>query len=271
MGVCSAKKPNNSNNESVFQNSPNVELDLSIGGEKQQYKFCAYDVKEVYKVNPQIKGQGYFGTVRKATRKLYFERKYAVKTIIKEKILNKIHLLQREVRVLQMLDHQNIVKFYGSFEDTKYFHIIMEYCDGGDLLEKIISEKSIHEADAKKIIRLICGTVYFLHENGICHRDLKPDNFLFAEKKLKMADFGLSRKFYNNNEQDKYDIFTSTGQSALKSIVGTPLYVAPEILKGNYDQRCDLWSIGVMAYVLLSAQPPFIGQINQEIYQKISK
>ena len=121
-------------------------------------------------------------------------------------------------------------------------------------------------------MRKILGTVYYLHENGISHRDLKPENFLFSsyDKELKMVDFGLSRKFYFKSD-DKYDIVTSGGSTSLKTLVGSPLYVAPEVLNGKYDQRCDLWSLGVFTYVLLSGTPPFYAPTNPEIFIKIQK
>ena len=92
-----------------------------------------------------------------------------------------------------------------------------------------------------------------MHENGITHRDLKPENFIYNtdDNSLKMVDFGLSRKFYLKSD-NKYDIYTSGGTNHLKSLVGSPLYISPDVLNGKYDHRCDLWSLGVFTYVILS-------------------
>ena len=123
------------------------------------------------------------------------------------------------------------------------------------------------EREAALILKKIFSAVLYLHDRGICHRDLKPENFLFSSKKkdaeIKIIDFGLSKQFVSLNDQ-YYDYSKS-----LKTVVGTPLYVAPEVLKGKYDYRCDNWSLGVIIYILLSGNPPFYGETNQEIFKKV--
>ena len=134
----------------------------------------------------------------------------------------------------------------------------MEFCSGGELLHKLIDSNFFPEQEAKVVMRKIFGSIYYLHEHKISHRDLKPENFLFSEyQELKLVDFGISRKYYQKSNDNKYDIFTSGGNNALKTVVGSPLYVAPEVLLGKYDQRCDLWSLGVLTFVLLCGSPPF--------------
>eukprot|EP01016_Furgasonia_blochmanni_P010764 TRINITY_DN14627_c0_g1_i2.p1 TRINITY_DN14627_c0_g1~~TRINITY_DN14627_c0_g1_i2.p1 ORF type:complete len:466 (-),score=141.60 TRINITY_DN14627_c0_g1_i2:192-1589(-) len=120
----------------------------------------------------------------------------------------------------------------------------------------------LSEREAAVIMRKIFSAVHHLHEIRICHRDLKPENILFLDRnpdaEIKIIDFGLSKKFGDNNQAKD-----------LTTMVGTALYVAPEVLKGKYDERCDNWSLGVILYILLSGNPPFYGDNNQEIFKKV--
>ena len=152
--------------------------------------------------------------------------------------------MARELEVIMKLDHPNIVRFYETYQDKKYLHIVMEYCSGGELLNRIIDKGNMNEDEARNIMKKIFSVIKYIHEKGVVHRDLKLENFLFSDKseaaEIKLIDFGLSRTFdYSNTLR-------------LDSVVGTPFYVAPEILTGNYDYRCDYWSLGVIMYILLS-------------------
>jgi len=133
------------------------------------------------------------------------------------------------------------VKFYESYQDERFFHIVMEYCSGGELLERICKTGYLDECTAAKIMWKLFSAIHYLHEQGISHRDLKPENFLFEnnspDAEIKIIDFGLSKSFLDNT---------------MRTVVGTALYVAPEVLKGKYDNRCDNWSLGIITYVLLS-------------------
>jgi len=164
--------------------------------------------------------------------------------------------------ILKRLDHPNIVKFYETYQDDKFFYLVMEYCSGGELLERIVEKGKLEEREVAKIMRAAFSAVKHLHSMGIVHRDLKPENFLFASRdpdaEVKLIDFGLS-KFLGDNPEYK-----------LTSFVGTALYVAPEVIKGCYDERCDNWSLGVLMYVLLSGNPPFEGENPREVFHKIS-
>ena len=186
-----------------------------------------------------------------------------MKTLTKEKMKKDLHLLIRELDILSSLDHPNVVKFYESYQDDKFFHLVMEYCEGGELLERIIEKGNLSENECAKIMIKICSGINYLHERGICHRDLKPENFLFSDhsddSELKIIDFGLSKQFLQE----------TNSANSLKTVVGTALYVAPEVLKGKYDQRCDNWSLGVILYVLLTGNPPFYGNNNNEIFNKV--
>ena len=179
---------------------------------------------------------------------------------MKKKLARDLHLLKRELLILRNLDHPNICKFYESYQDDQFFHFVMEYCSGGDLLERLMAEKHLSESSARKIMKKAFLAIAHLHEKGIVHRDIKPENFLFSSKKedaeLKLIDFGLSRKF-------------DAANLPLTTVVGTPLYVSPEVIKGSYDQHCDYWSLGVLMYVLLSGQPPFDDETSSGVFKKV--
>jgi len=217
------------------------------------------DVRNDYHLG-KIIGTGHFGTVRVA-KQTTTDKKFAVKTIEKKKVSSDLYLLKREVEILLNLDHPNLIKTYAAYEDAKYIHIVTELCTGGELLEKIFSKARYKEKGAAKVMRQILLAVNHLHENGICHRDLKPENFLFATKEkgadLKLIDFGLANKFGS-----KFD-------TRMNTVVGTPYYIAPEVLTGQYGFQCDIWSVGVIMYMLLSGKPPFEGRSSNEIFKKI--
>jgi len=219
------------------------------------------DIKNFYKLKKVI-GSGHFGTVRLASPVHSQAESFAVKIIDKAKLMGELTCLRREIQVLADLTHPNIIKYYDVYEDDRYFSIVTEYCCGGDLFEKICSIGHFSEACTVPIMRDIMRAICSLHARGIVHRDIKPSNFLFAdnshEPDLKLIDFGLSNKF-----GDKFQ--------TLKTIVGTPSYIAPEVLNGSYDSKCDVWSAGVIMFVLLSGNYPFKGENNFEVYKAIRK
>lgn len=178
-----------------------------------------------------------------------------------------LHSLKREIEILRTVDHPNIIRLVDVFEDEKYLHLVQELCTGGELFERIIKktqsrEGHYSEADAARIIRKILSAIEYCHTvHNICHRDLKPENFLFLthdeDAELKIIDFGLSR-------------FEDAGES-MRTRVGTPYYIAPEVLSRNYDKSCDMWSIGVICYILLCGFPPFYGDTDQEIFASVRR
>ena len=227
---------------------------MSIGGSLYQ------DIRKIYKFK-DVLGGGHFGTVRISYKRTEEPRKYyAIKSISKKNLTEKdLQDLVKEVEIISNLDHPNIIKFFETYNDEYYFHIVMELCKGKEVFDKIIEEESLTEMKVAKIVYKVLSAIYYCHTNGISHRDIKPENILFEstdqDADIKLIDFGLSRK-YNSNEK-------------MHTILGTPYYVAPEVLKGNYDEKCDLWSIGAITYIMLCGEPPFSGKSNNEIFKKI--
>lgn len=144
----------------------------------------------------------------------------------------------------------------------------MELCEGGELFDRITDKGCFSEAEAHEIFLQIMQALNYCHANGICHRDLKPENFLFLTKAddspLKVIDFGLSILFEGAGPAVKQKV-------SMKTKAGTPYYISPEVLKGNYDELCDIWSAGVILYILLSGVPPFFGDTDPEILEAVQK
>lgn len=219
------------------------------------------DLLENYKVG-KVLGEGGFGTVCLVTHK-------QTSMIRAMKMINKKKLSQRdenkffeELNILKDIDHPNIVKVFEHYQDDKYHYLISEYCSGGELFERIKEVSPFSEKVAAQYMKQILSAISYCHINNICHRDLKPENILFDSKspssQLKVIDFGASTRFDPNQK--------------LTRRIGTPFYVAPEILnKQPYDEKCDVWSLGVIMYVLLCGYPPFWGTTESEIYDKVKK
>jgi calcium-dependent protein kinase len=168
----------------------------------------------------------------------------------------------REVETLRLLDHPNIIKIFELFEDAQAYHLVMELCTGRELLECLSDLGHFDEKTASNIFRKILSVVNHMHKYQVCHRDLKLENFVGITKEnetdIKLVDFGLSRKF-------------GSSKNMMSTIVGTPNYVAPEVLSGNYGEKCDLWSCGVILYMLLSGSPPFNGWDSMDLIESVLK
>ena len=221
------------------------------------------DIRKEFKFLKPL-GGGHFGTVRKAFRKSDKEpyHYFAIKSIsIKNMSQKDYEDLVKEVDIISDLDHPNIIKFYETYHDDYFFHIVMELCKGKEVFDNICNRGYLSEKKVQNIIFKVLLAISHCHSMGITHRDLKPENILFEslrpDAEIKLIDFGLSRK-YSKNEK-------------MHTILGTPYYVAPEVLKGDYDEKCDIWSIGAMTYLMLCGDPPFTGDSNSEIFKKIMK
>ena len=210
-------------------------------------------------------GKGSYGKVYEVKNKTTGEIR-ACKQLSKSNLSN-LKKFEKEIELLIKTDHPNIIKLYEVFEDDRFIYLIMEKCNGGELFDRIInhiqSNKMYTEKDAAIIFQQLMSAIVYCHDNGIVHRDLKPENLLYINEgeeinnPIKVIDFGLSRNFDNH--------------SKMNTKVGTAYYVAPEVLDGNYTEKCDVWSAGVILYILLSGEPPFNGANDREIYKAISK
>ncbi|KAI8829827.1 kinase-like domain-containing protein [Chytriomyces cf. hyalinus JEL632] len=204
-------------------------------------------------------GTGAFSEVKLATERVTGNR-YAIKIIDKAKCKGKEGMIETEVNILIRVQHEHIVQLYEMFAIENKIYLVMEMVTGGELFDDIVSKGKYNEIDASRIIHKILGAVDYLHSIGIAHRDLKPENLLLSDKsanaKVMISDFGLS-KILND-------------ESAMKTACGTPGYVAPEVLrKRGYGREVDLWSIGVISYILLCGYPPFYDQNNAVLFRQI--
>ena len=149
------------------------------------------------------------------------------------------------------LDHPNIVRLEEVYESHTEIYLVQELCFGGELFDRLDEQPDYHytEGECARLVKQMLCAVRYLHSKGIIHRDMKLENFLFSstspDSELKMIDFGLSKHFKFGEVQHE--------------AVGTPYTVAPEVIRGSYDERCDIWAIGVISFLLLSGDPPFGG------------
>lgn len=205
-------------------------------------------------------GSGHFGIVKKAIPlNPHDKRSYAIKSIPKTQVGFNKSLLERELEHLMSVNHPNIIKFYEVFEDSHYIHIVMELCTGGELFENLVKNGRFSEAKAAKVMYCLLHAVCHLHSLGIAHRDLKPENIMLSTNddyaEIKIIDLGLAKKFGDDE--------------ASHTILGSSYYVAPEVLESNYGLSCDIWSLGVILYMLLSGKPPFNGKNDEEVIKSI--
>jgi calcium/calmodulin-dependent protein kinase I len=213
-------------------------------------------IEEVYDVGAQL-GRGRFSKVCEATHKLTGV-KSAVKIIDKSKLQpTEKELLRTEIAILKLVRHPNIIRLYDVYEDRQYIFIVTELVSGGELFNRIVGRARYTEAEARLVMRPLLESVNYLHRLGIVHRDLKPENILCGEAltDLKIADFGLSKLVHP--------------EELMKMPCGTLNYVAPEVLAlVGYGREADIWSLGVIMYLLLRGELPFYGKAKSEVIQK---
>jgi len=207
-------------------------------------------------------GSGHFAKVKLVTRKSDGQQA-ACKIIKKPRDLKKRKMVEIEERILQAVDHPHVVKCYAVYETDERMYLFLELMEGGELFDRIVDQGHYTEEEAAQTTYKLLSALKHMHDKGIAHRDLKPENMLMASKKpdadVKITDFGLSKFF---DEQS----------TVMKTPCGTPGYIAPEVLhmKG-YDKQCDVWSLGVIVYILLCGFPPFYADNDAQLFERIKK
>ncbi|GAA0161837.1 non-receptor serine/threonine protein kinase [Lithospermum erythrorhizon] len=246
-------------------NSPRKEGIMSRANTNYAYHVLGHktpNIRDVYTLGRKL-GQGQFGTTYLCTENST-GAEYACKSIAKRKLISKedVEDVRREIQIMHHLAGQkNIVSIKGAYEDTLYVHIVMELCSGGELFDRIIHRGHYSERKAAQLTKIVVGVVEACHSLGVMHRDLKPENFLLVCKdddfSLKAIDFGLS-------------VFFKPGQ-VFTDVVGSPYYVAPEVLSKTYGPEADVWTAGIILYILLSGVPPFWAETQRGIFDAVLK
>jgi calcium-dependent protein kinase len=218
-------------------------------------------IRDDYHIGQKL-GEGSYGYVRLATNKTSGQKR-AIKTVKKATITKDLKERARfvaEIDILKRMDHPNIVRLYEFYEDDHNYHLVTEYLQGGELFDFIIKSKLLSEPLAASLMRQLLGAVAYCHANNIVHRDLKPENLLLDNNKsqqasLKVIDFGTSGLIEANKK--------------MKQRYGTSYYIAPEVISGNYNEKCDEWSCGVILFILLCGKPPFFGKTDEDILRRV--
>lgn len=213
-----------------------------------------------YELREQL-GWGQFGVIR-ACSDLVTGEALACKSIAKNRLVSAKDLssVKLEIEVMARLSgHPNVVDLKAVYEEEDYVHLVMELCAGGELFHRLEKHGRFIEREAAVLFRHLMEVVMYCHDNGVVHRDLKPENILLATRSssspIKLADFGLAT-------------YIKPGQY-LCGTVGSPFYIAPEVLAGGYNQAADVWSAGVILYILLSGIPPFWGKTKSRIFDAV--
>ena len=168
-----------------------------------------------------------------------------------------------EINILKIMDHPNILKIFEFYSSKESYSIITEYCSGGELFQEITENGPFNERYSAYVMYQILSSINYCHNMNIIHRDLKPENILIVDRnknnfpRIKVCDFGTSKMVEKGAVQ--------------KKLVGSSYYIAPEVIKKNYNEKCDIWSCGVILYILLSGRPPFGGEDDRDIMENVKK
>ena len=223
------------------------------------------NMAQFYKICEKIK-KGCFSKVYKVYHELTGQ--YRALKVIKKKTINLQdgdRLFLKEIEVLAQIEHPNIIRIFEYFDVEDSYFVIVELAGGYELMDVIKELDYFTEKQAKLIMEQLFSCVSFIHSKGILHRDLKLDNIMTENKNLreiniKLIDFGSA-----------YCISKTDITKKLKLKIGSPFYMAPEVINGNYDIRCDNWSLGVIMFILLTGEPPFFGKSVSETFQLVQK
>lgn len=263
MGACISSRETQTRRESQVVTIPGTDDTIKIMGTDPEFPFVERD-HYLHKVMPlfdkvRVLGQGASCEVAHVIRK-GDDQEFAMKIMKRDDKWNPI-LFKQEYQLLTQLDHPNILAFKDSYMDKNNFYFCTELCKGGELFDKIKEMKKFSEVEAASYIKTITSAIGHCHSLNIVHRDLKPENIVFrtqAHKDLVIIDFG--------------DAKVITEDGTYEDFVGTAFYLAPECVRirtGAELKKSDMWTIGVITYVLLTGRPPFHGNDNKEILKKI--
>ena len=243
----------NPKHETPNGETPGLTPGLQISKE-ELIKISKEPVANYYTIIKDL-GHGSYGQVKKVKHKKFNE-------IRAMKITNKkTYSSKYEIEILRKISHPNITNIFEIFEDSKKYYVIMEFLEGGELFDAITSIGSFSEETACQVMKQILSAINYLHSSNIVHRDLKPENIMLLQKPengvyhIKLIDFGTAKTFKPGKKMNKF--------------IGTSYYIAPEVLKERYDEKCDVWSCGIILYILLCGYPPFNGNTNVEIFHAI--
>uniref|UniRef100_A0A0D9XLY9 non-specific serine/threonine protein kinase n=1 Tax=Leersia perrieri TaxID=77586 RepID=A0A0D9XLY9_9ORYZ len=253
---------NENDNEDCYSGSSGASL---VGALRQGLKLKSIpvlqwktpNIRELYTLGREL-GKGQFGTTYLCTE-ISTGCQYACKTVLKSnfRYMSDIEDVRREIQIMHHLSGQkNIVTIKDAYEDELAVHIVMELCAGGELFSKIKKQGHYSERKAAELMKIIVGIIETCHSHGVMHRDLKPENFLLLDAEdefsVKAIDFGLSVFF-----KPVRIVSTHKSGQVFTEVVGSPYYIAPEVLEKRYGPEADIWTAGVILYVLLSGVPPF--------------
>ena len=260
---------NNINNTNITNITNNNSINTVEKNNKKQIVSLNNDVivsgneinpEKIY-IKTKLLGNGAFGEVWLAHHK-DLDRDFAMKIIKKRKNKSSEEKeILNEIEILKKLDHPKILKIVDFYSTQKKYYIITEYCPEGELFNEIIKVGKFDEGQAAFIINQLLKAITYCHKMNIIHRDIKPENIMITNREkngclqVKLIDFGTAKIFEKGHQEKKY--------------VGSSYYMAPEILKRKYDEKCDLWSIGVIMYILLAGRPPFDGNDDDEILENV--
>nr|XP_061795951.1 serine/threonine-protein kinase 33-like [Nerophis lumbriciformis] len=224
------------------------------------------DMEDFYIFGKKL-GHGSYGVVYEATH-IRTQTQWAIKTVCKaEPGSNKIKMLEQEIKILKQVDHPHILRLEEIYETAQMTYLITELCVGGELKQVLKQKRFFPEEEARHIIGCLADAITYLHKKKIMHRDLKLENILVKNSlddyngklDIKVADFGLSVKTYGVGSE-----------SILSDVCGTPIYMAPEMMsQRGYTHWCDMWSVGVIMYILLCGEPPFVSKSKENRLKEI--
>jgi len=243
--------------KTVSLSTNNNNSDGSSNDGTKRSRESVINIEEVYQIHEKL-GEGAFAVVKKATRKL-------TNDVVAIKIVNRCSLnqnmekaLQQEIAILKELRHDHIMRLDDVVATINHYYLVAEYLEGGELFDRIIDKSSYNESEACDVCQILFEALSYMHSRHIVHRDLKPENLLLRSKEsdsdIKIADFGFAKQII----VDKHKQHDDDAYSCLKTMCGTPGYVAPEILcRRPYGTKCDMWSMGVIIFTMMCGYQPF--------------